>query len=394
MYVVATPSRRRSGPPEEGGALAGVVRMNVRGCSPNRGLRLVSAMAEKRPSPARASCALVMSCGAGGALPDREQGAGIEAHVGVLQCDGISHQRRREHDQHQRRGDLAHHQHVAQRRGAESCGLPAQRAGQRAPCRLERRHERKHDRRQPRGDEREREDPVIEVERNDARDSCGGGRERQEEDLQAGPDDEAGESQRDNACHRGDEESLGQELRHDAAAARAERQAHRDLRPPRGGAGEHDVRDVGAGGEQHDGEGGKDRGQYADELESERRRRGLREQLARLARGDRSTTGITAASAAAACSGVLSWRRRAITASSRGSVAPNRSCLITAPCIVDRHPEIRRGVVETDELLRHHADDRERLTVQPHRAADHRGVAVEDPGPCLVAEDDDGARPR
>ena len=45
-------------------------------------------------------------------------------------------------------------------------------------------------------------------------------------------------------------------------------------------------------------------------------------------------TGITAASAAAACSGVLSWRRRAITASSRGSVAPNRSCLITAPCIV------------------------------------------------------------
>ena len=61
MYIVATPSRRRSAPPEGGDALAGVVRMNVRGCSPNRGLRLVRAMAEKRPSPARASCALVMS---------------------------------------------------------------------------------------------------------------------------------------------------------------------------------------------------------------------------------------------------------------------------------------------------------------------------------------------
>ena len=36
--------------------------MNVRGSSPNRGLRLVSEVLAKRPSPARASYALAMSC--------------------------------------------------------------------------------------------------------------------------------------------------------------------------------------------------------------------------------------------------------------------------------------------------------------------------------------------
>ena len=66
------------------------------------------------------------------ALPDRDQRRGLEADVGRFERRSVAHQRRRDDDQHQRHGDLADDQHVAQPRAAQRRAvLAAQRAGQR-----------------------------------------------------------------------------------------------------------------------------------------------------------------------------------------------------------------------------------------------------------------------
>ncbi len=71
-----------------------------------------------------------------------------------------------------------------------------------------------------------------------------GERPRSHEDAGDGPED-------------GQEQALGQELPDDPAAGRAQGRPHRDLAPTRGGAGQEQARDVGAG-DQEDGGDGQD----------------------------------------------------------------------------------------------------------------------------------------
>ena len=73
-----------------------------------------------------------------------------------------------------------------------------------------------------------------------------GERERQQQARRADRDDEAGDAAGDR-----EEDALDQRLRHDLPARRADREPDRRLRPPRHGAREQQVGDVGARDEQH-----------------------------------------------------------------------------------------------------------------------------------------------
>ena len=139
-------------------------------------------------------------------------------------------------------------------------------------------------------------------------------------------------------------------------------------------------------------ERGKDRGQYADQLESERRRRCLREQFrGRQVRAGPSRRPSPATARRPPDPASCPCASRAITRQLARLLAPNRSCLITAPCIVTGTQ--RSGGVSlrptnssaiTPTIV-------EQLIVEAYRRADHRRVAVEVSRPRLVTEDDDGA---
>jgi hypothetical protein len=104
----------------------------------------------------------------------------------------------------------------------------------------ERRHERDHD-----GEE---DDAAVEPDRFDARE--GFSRQCQHR-LHAPP----GEQQAGDGAEERQHEPFGDELSHDAGRAGAERRADRELPLPRSGAREHQVRDVRASDQQHDGDG-------------------------------------------------------------------------------------------------------------------------------------------
>ena len=91
--------------------------------------------------------------------------------------------------------------------------------------------ERQHQRRRARVDRQERR---------------AGERERQQQARGADGDDESGDAAGD-----GEQHALDQRLRDDLPARRAHREPHGGLAAPRDGAGEQQVRDVGAGDEQH-----------------------------------------------------------------------------------------------------------------------------------------------
>ena len=84
-----------------------------------------------------------------------------------------------------------------------------------------------------------------------------------------------GEQQSGGGAEQRQHAALGEELREDAAASGAERDAHGDLALPRFGAGEHEAGDVGAGDEQHEADGAEQHEQrlpqVAEEFPIERR---------------------------------------------------------------------------------------------------------------------------
>ena len=73
------------------------------------------------------------------------------------------------------------------------------------------------------------------------------GRELRDEERRP----EAGDRQPERRAGAGDEQALADELPRDARARGAEREAHRQIAPPRVGARQHQVRDVRARDEQH-----------------------------------------------------------------------------------------------------------------------------------------------
>ena len=76
------------------------------------------------------------------------------------------------------------------------------------------------------------------------------------------------------AAQDGEEDALGQELAEEAAPRRAQRETDRDLLLPVGGPRQQQVRDVGAGDEQHEGDRAQEqhqgRAQVADDRVEER----------------------------------------------------------------------------------------------------------------------------
>lgn len=197
------------------------------------------------------------------------------------------------------------------------------------------------------------------------------------------------QNQTGNAGHHGDEQSFGQQLPDDAAAAGAQRQTDGDLAIPRKSARQHDVRHVGARRDQNQNESRKDRRQGRQHLE--RQRVGCR-------------VGLKVRSHVAGGVGLLRHpgherRERGLRAFSGHVRAKTDADLQPARLRQElgrgkrsvgreRDPDITRELVEPGELGREDAHDGESAAVQIQLAADDRRIAAEQPRPCLMADHD------
>ena len=184
--------------------------------------------------------------------------------------------------------------------------------------------------------------------------------------------------------HRGEQDALGEELADQAAAARANRRAHRDFALAHRRAREQQARDVGARDHQQERRRAEQREQRrpeeADDFVSRAAPR-AREYSPLVDGFSAPRRLVSARSSAFAASGVMPGFSRK---SDSMKCAP-RLCCVDVPR--DAVPHV--GVVRILEPRRHHADDGEERTVERDRLADDRRIAAEPLAPQPVADDRD-----
>ncbi len=199
-----------------------------------------------------------------------------------------------------------------------------------------------------------------------------------------------GQAEADGAADDSEDEAFDQQLPDDPPAGGAEGGAHRDLAPALGRAREQQVGDVGAGDQQHEGDGAKNREERrpagaADEAGLER----LEPQAGHvlglgLVGGDHLIRDRPQLGAGLRCGrAVAQTAEDAQHARGPGPLPFGGN---------ERCPDLRRF----GERLTagHHADDRGRPAVDAKRAAEHAGIRAVARAPNSGADDDDGLRAR
>jgi hypothetical protein len=199
------------------------------------------------------------------------------------------------------------------------------------------------------------------------------------------------------AGHR-DQQRFDEQLRHDAAAACAEREAQRELARARGGAGEHQVGDVETDQDQH-----RD-GQPAEDCQRLRERPGQRLTAARRVDQHHARRLRTGASDVEPRHERLPSRINLLTGRfarharlhARDDAEPPFARILQArrahhlDLHRHRHADIARGAeLQTLKLRRRDADDRERVIVHGQRAADDARIAAEAALPIAMTDDHD-----
>ena len=176
---------------------------------------------------------------------DREHLVRVVAGVNAAQADEALEQQPRADEQHERQGDFAHDERAAQATPAAPGRPPAaffERLGQVRPRRAQGGREPEGQPGQERDREREAEHGRVYAER------AGLVEPREVRAAQRGQKVYAprGEENAEATAAEGQQQTLAQQLARDAPAARAERRADGEFPPPRRGAREQEVRDVGA----------------------------------------------------------------------------------------------------------------------------------------------------
>ena len=218
------------------------------------------------------------------------------------------------------------------------------------------------------------------------------------------PGDAAGDREQD---------ALDERLRHDLPARRAHREPHGGLTAPRDRAREQQVRDVGAGDEQHQpahaeqnlqaapvlllhdadaGAGGHDR----DHL--------LGQRLDDVGHPVRRVAGVVlhplvedAGEPRAHAVGRRARTQPADHAQPRGDrLAEDRGVAVDQRLLLERNPQVRRIAAQrfAEESRRRDADDGEGVPLDEERGADDRRIAAVGALPDVVAQHDDGRRRR
>ncbi len=190
--------------------------------------------------------------------PRGQHRRGVEAEIDALQPPETLDQQRRADQQHQRERELADDEDAAQARRASGGAGPARRLahhrlqlGVRA---LNRRRQAEEHAGHDRQGGREREHGRVDVDGLQSR-------QARRADLHEGVDAPDRDQQAERAAGRREQHALGQELPHQARAAGAQRAANGNLPLPDRRAREQQVRDVGAGDQQHEADRGEQRQQ-------------------------------------------------------------------------------------------------------------------------------------
>jgi hypothetical protein len=174
--------------------------------------------------------------------------AGLEARVHSRERVQAAQQQAGPDEQDHGQRDLRHHQRATHARAQGAAGVAAAAFLQRLHEVGPREAKRGHETEQERGERGERDrvpdDRRIQAGHQAARQAVGRRRHQEAQPPLAG-------QQSERATGRPEQGGLGQELPHQPAAAGAQRDARRQLPLARGRAGQHQVRDVGAGDQQH-----------------------------------------------------------------------------------------------------------------------------------------------
>ena len=213
--------------------------------------------------------------------------------------------------------------------------------------------------------------------------------------LQEGP----AEEKREPAGKDSQQRALGEQLAHQAATTGAEREAHGELVMPGGSACQLEARHVGAGHDQHQGDGQHDEqeGKHQAGVLAE----GNRKRRARPHRGVEALgpvrPGIVQRAETIGEEGHLGLRLAHGDAGRQTSAEMATGLLAVGEPVflrvhewlkAQREPEIRSGDKGPDEVAGRDADDGERRSIQKHFFADDCGVAVEFFLPVVSADED------
>ena len=192
------------------------------------------------------------------------------------------------------------------------------------------------------------------------------------------------------AAGDGEKQALGEEQAHEARAGGAERDADRDLVPPRQRPREEKVRDVGAGDEEDEPDGGEEdedlRARASDEV---------------LAQRDEARAGLVGVAVLAEAAGERAELRLRLRGGDAGG-EPRDDVEVVRAHVGDRIDRRAQGVLGDDEARRRpelaglreahalgdDADDGVRLPVEEDGSPDDAGVGVEAAAPGPLGEDD------
>ncbi len=314
---------------------------------------------------------------------------GAEAGLDVADLEEARDQEPGGDEEHERHRDLGDEQHGAEAVAAPIGGRAAARVADRGGDRAHRRGERGQEAEREAGEERhaegEGEHGRVEADPVGARDHVGADARDQ---AQAHP----GESQTQHRAGEREDHALGQELRDDVPSPRSQRHPDADLFAPLREAREHEVRHVGAGDQQHGGDGAEQGGVgpplVADQV--------LEQELGgqRRVRVDVRGVGLLVALLDDVHLGAHLFELDA------GLETPEdveeEAAVVDLLLIQERSLERPRGEeLELGERERRHvggqdADDLVRPAIEGERLADRVALAAEVRLPEAVGEDDDG----
>ena len=199
------------------------------------------------------------------------------------------------------------------------------------------------------------------------------------------PDPDASEHQSASAAEHGEQAAFGQQLAHEATARRAKRGPERQLPLARAGADEQQVRDVGAGDQQHAPDRAQEQEQGSFDGAAVARR------IDRYYRGAPALVGVGIGGLQPPGDGV-ELGLRGFEGHAGGEASPDRDRVFVAAAEIlvhrERHPQVEVRLQEV-EVARQHPDNGERPPVHQERLSDDGRVATVASPPQPVAQDDD-----